>query len=149
MIGTFWFSWIPGAGFMTAAPTDIFSPNNWNDVVTNSGSAIQWTTTSDLLSPGGTISGFLFDSTMTPADFEGTVPSGLGAGDPITTPTVYIAAPLADPGFHFFATPGTTATPEPRTLLSTTIGFVLIAFCGSALRRRRRMPVSSSASANR
>jgi hypothetical protein len=123
-IGTFWFSWIPGAGFLSETPTNVDSPTGWTDKLTNSGAAIQWTTTTDLLDPGQTLAGFSFESTETPAelqlDFTG---SGTGAGDPVTTSTVYIAAPLADPGDTFVATP----TPEPDTLLLTLTGLGLAA----------------------
>src|SRR5579864_6443641 len=40
-IGTFWFSWIPGAGFMSATPTNITSPSNWSDIPTNGNKSIQ------------------------------------------------------------------------------------------------------------
>jgi hypothetical protein len=115
-IGTFWFGWIPGAGFLSSDPTSIVDPSGWTDNVTNSNEAIQWVTTSALLAPGSSQSGFEFDSAETPAELLGTVPSGLGAGDPVTTAFVYIAAPLADPGFQLAATPATAATPEPSTL---------------------------------
>jgi hypothetical protein len=127
-IGTFWFSWIPGAGFLSAPPTSISSPTGWSDIVTNGGKAIQWTTASDLLAPGDSLSGFEFDSTETPAEmllpFAG---PGLGAGDPETTSFVYIAAPLADPGFQLTAEPAVTSTPEPGTLLLTLSGLGLAA----------------------
>ena len=39
-IGTFWFSWIPGAGFMGVSPTNVMSPAGWTDTVTNGGASI-------------------------------------------------------------------------------------------------------------
>jgi hypothetical protein len=127
-IGTFWFGWIPGAGFLSAAPTDVVDPTGWTDNITNGNAAIQWVTTSDLLMPGDSISGFKFDSDETPTELLGTVPSGMGAGDPVTTAFVYIAAPLADPGFQLTATPATTATPEPSilALCALMIGVALV-----------------------
>jgi len=138
-IGTFWFGWIPGAGFLSSAPSSVVDPTGWSDVLTNSSSAIQWTTTSDLLAPGGSLSGFVFDSTETPAELLGTVPSGTGAGDPITTAFVYIAAPLADPGFQLVATPAAvTATPEPATFaLFAAVGLCIL---GGRLVRERVRP---------
>jgi hypothetical protein len=127
-IGTFWFSWIPGAGFLSAAPTDITSPTGWNDITTNGNKAIQWTTTSDLLAPGDSISGFSFESTETPAQMAGPfLGSGLGSGDPETTTFVYIAAPLADPGDQITATAEVAATPEPGSMLLTLTGLGLVA----------------------
>ena len=133
-IGTFWFGWVPGAGFLSATPTSIVNPAGWSDVVTNSNMAIQWTTTTSLLMPGDSVSGFEFDSTETPTQFLGTVPSGLGAGDPVTTGFVYIDAPLADPGFQLVATPAAIGTPEPSTFA---LAFMAIAAGVAALQLRR------------
>lgn len=137
-IGTFWFSWIPGAGFMSVTPTDVISPTGWNDAITNGGAAIQFTT-SDLLAPGQSITGFQFDSTMTPAQFQMDFAGpGLGTGDPITTAFVYIAAPLADPGAQIVATPAVASTPEPSTIVSTAFGLGLIVVSSETLRRRKK-----------
>jgi len=38
-IGTFWFSWVPGAGFLSVAPSSVNSPAGWTDTITNSGKA--------------------------------------------------------------------------------------------------------------
>lgn len=123
-IGTFWFSWIVGAGFLPSPPSDITSPAGWNPVVTNGGKAIQWTTALDLLAPDTTVSGFSFESDTTPAQMAGLFPGpGLGTGDPVSTAFVYIAAPLADPGFQFDAMP----TPEPGSWLLLLSGMALAA----------------------
>ena len=135
-IGTFWFSWIPGNGFMSVSPTDVHSPAGWNDILTNTNdSAIQWTTTSNLLAPGDSISGFMFDSTLSPtqlvAPFAG---PGLGVGDPTSTAFVYIAAPLADPGDQLTVTQA-AATPEPSAGLLAGLGIAAAAFLKLARRR--------------
>ena len=138
-IGTFWFGWIPGAGFLSSAPTNIINPAGWNDVLTNANQAIQWTTLT-LLNPGQALSGFEFDSQETPTQLLGTVPSGTGAGDPITTSFVYIAAPLADPGYQLVATPAATSSaPEPATfgLIGVSIGLCML---GRRLARGRSAP---------
>ena len=69
-IGTFWFSWIPGAGFMGVTPTNVMSPAGWTAMITNMGASIQWTNPSPL-AMGANVTGFMFDSTMTPAQFRG------------------------------------------------------------------------------
>jgi hypothetical protein len=128
-IGTFWFSWIPGAGFMSATPTSVQSPTGWTDNLTNSGAAIQWVTTTNLLAPGASESGFMFDSTLSPAQLEAPFAgTGLGSGDPVATFFVYIAAPLADPGAQSVAMPAavSTAAPEPSTMLLAALAIGLV-----------------------
>jgi hypothetical protein len=138
-IGTFWFSWIPFAGFMSVSPTDVASPTGWSDVITNGGGAIQWTTTTALLASGDSLSGFDFDSTMTPAqlaaDFTG---MGTGSGDPITISTVYAGEPLAGPSDVFAATAATAATPEPATTVIVAVGFGLIVLTTSSIRKHKK-----------
>jgi hypothetical protein len=142
-IGTFWFSWVitpSGAnGFLPDTPTDVVDPTGWTDVLTNGGAAIQFKTSSDLLASGDSLSGFEFDSTMTPAqlqmDFTGT---GVGDGDPIATSFVYAGAPLAGPSDQFVVTPATAATPEPATTLIVAVGFGLIVLASSSMRKLKK-----------
>jgi hypothetical protein len=133
-IGTYWFAWIPGAGFLSQKPDDVMSPAGWTEKLTAKDGAIQWTT-HNLLAPGASLSGFSFESTETPSQLAGVVVrSGLGAGDPITTSYVYIAAPLEDPG-HQFVTKGATpvGAPEPATL-----GLLGLGLAAASLARRNR-----------
>ena len=129
-IGTFWFGWVPGAGFLSATPTSIDSPTGWTDKTTNSGKAIQWTTSTPLAA-GDSLSGFSFDSTETPAqfllDFTGT---GTGSGDPVTTSTIYAGAPLSGTADEFVA----TVTPEPSSILLLLTGVGLLGFIRRAVR---------------
>jgi hypothetical protein len=136
-IGTFWFSWIPGTGFMGVTPTNVMSPAGWAAMITNSGASIQWTNPS-LLAMGDSVTGFMFDSTMTPAQFLGTFPGpGPGMGDPITTAFLYIAAPLADPGAQITAMPAAVVgTPEPSTLSLAAIAMGLLALAAGISRKR-------------
>ena len=134
-IGTFWFSWIPGAGFMPATPTDVMSPTGWTDMLTNGGKSIQWTTTSDDIEPGDSLEIFSFDSTVTPDEFKGIFPGpGLGTGDAILTSTVYAGAPHVGADDIFVV----TETPEPGTLPLTISGLGLAAFLAFRLRRSDR-----------
>jgi hypothetical protein len=128
-IGTFWFSWVPGTGFLSAVPTDLTSPAGWTETLKPAAAGkvgIQWTSTTptDDLDSGMTLTGFSFESTETPAelllDFGGTGPD---AGDRVTTSTVYAGAPLMGTADTFVATP----VPEPGTMLLTLSGLILAA----------------------
>lgn len=136
-IGTFWFSWIPGAGFMGVPPTNVMSPAGWTAMITNMGASIQWTNPSPL-AMGDSVTGFMFDSTMTPAEFLGTFPGpGLGMGDPITTSFLFIGAPFGDPGAQITAMPATVvSTPEPSTLSLAAIAMGLLALAAGISRKR-------------
>jgi hypothetical protein len=143
-IGTFWFSWIPGSDFMPVSPTDITAPSGWQDVVTHGGAgdgyAILWTasTPANDLAPGSSLSGFSFDSTLTPADLAS--PSVESPSDLVNTAFSYINAPLADPGVKFNVTPAIASTPEPTTTFITGLGFLLIVLCTTVFRKRRPTP---------
>jgi hypothetical protein len=126
-IGTFWFAWVPGDGFLFSTPISVSSPAGWTDTETNSGSAIRWTTSTPIAA-GHSLSGFDFVSTDTPAELLGPVsPPSPGAGDPSTTSFVYIAAPFGDPGDKFAAT---EATPEPSSVALTLMGVGLAVIAG-------------------
>ena len=137
-IETFWFSWIPGEGYLPSAPTDIMSPTGWTDTVTNGGRSIRWTTTTDPIDPGDSLPAFSFESTITPMQFLGTFPgNGTDASKPILTTTVYADVPgniRTDPHDIFVV----TETPEPGTLPLTITGLGLAAFLGFRLRRGDR-----------
>ena len=64
---------------MGVAPTDVLSPTSWSDTITNAGGsdgfAIQWVATpGDELTPGNSLGGFQFDSTISPANMAGDSP---------------------------------------------------------------------------
>ncbi len=120
-IGTFWFSWIPGAGFLSAVPSSVQSPTGWTEILTNSGAGIQWVTTSSLLAPGSSLSGFNFTSTETPAQLASAFTTSKGVTDPAAIYFVYQGAPLADPGYEAVAN---VVTPEPSTILFTLTGLL-------------------------
>ena len=134
-IGTFWFAWVPGGDFLNPAPANVKDPAGWVDHVftTPQGTSIQWTTTSALLEAGESLSGFGFDSNETPEQLLGQVPTGTGAGDPITTSFVYVGAPFQDPGQQFVTT---AATPEPSSIMLLATG--LLGGAGCTLRRYGR-----------
>lgn len=92
-VGTFWFAWLPGAGLMPQVPSNIQAPANWTEKTTENGAGIQWVASTPL-APGATLSGFSFDSPLTPAEIAG--PSA--SGPVVDTTFVFIGAPNTDPG---------------------------------------------------
>ena len=112
-ISTLWFGWIPAYDLLASAPTSFTSPTGWNGINapdTFGTASAQWTTTTNPLAAGQTLSGFTFTSPDTPATMQGTGPLGLQR----TYSYVYIGAPEADPG-AFFVAPVVPA-PEPGSL---------------------------------
>lgn len=113
-VGTFWFAWKPGAGFMTQAPSDIQSPTNWTEKTTENGAAIQWVATTPI-APGTSVSGFSFFSPLTPAEMAAASSAG---GPAVDLAFVYIGAPLGDPGAQI--TPTASQLSATATIASTT-----------------------------
>ena len=96
-IGTFWFSWLPGQGYMNTAPISAVAPTGWvvqtfNGTTAGDGFSERWVDNAGALMPGQSISGLSFVSATTPAEIAGASP--FHGGIPELTSDVYMGAPL-------------------------------------------------------
>lgn len=105
-IGTFWFSWVPGADLLPSAPLSVSNPVGWANTLmgTNNafdGTSIQWVAQSpgSALMPGQSLGGFDFSSPDSPAALSGQ--SLAHPSLPVLTSFVYGGAPFSDSGFEF------------------------------------------------
>ena len=76
-IETLWYSWIPGADFMSTNPISTFAPSGWAANVEHAGPSdgysVQYTTSTAPLSPNGSLQ-FGFSSFITPTELAGHSP---------------------------------------------------------------------------
>ncbi|WP_395711063.1 Ig-like domain-containing protein [Reyranella sp.] len=119
-IGAFWFSWIPGQGYLPSLPT-FSSSAQWSAQLTDgplpgNGYSILWQATSALnaLQPGQADS-FTFSSAVAPTVLFGS--STIHPPTPVTTSFVYSGAAFSDAGFTLMA------TQEPAAVASVSIAF--------------------------
>jgi hypothetical protein len=79
-IGTLWYAWIPGQDYLTTKPAsaNITSPAGWTLSAVTGGSTgdgygIRWVSTAagDQITPGGSLSGFSFESSDPPSTVFG------------------------------------------------------------------------------
>jgi hypothetical protein len=121
-IGTLWFAWIPGNDLLPSLPSVVSNPTGWGNMLTGShnsadGTAIEWQATSNAITPGGSLSGFDFTTTDSPAALAANSPS-----HPIyraTTAFVYSGAAFSDAGFELVPTPPVTTAASSTTLASS------------------------------
>jgi hypothetical protein len=120
-IGTFWFSWVPGEGFLPDIPTFV-APQGWSAQVTDgtppaNGYSILWLANDQPsgLQPGQSLGGFSFTSHTAPATVFGTSP--IHPPSPVTTSTVYSGGIFSDAGFTFAATAATNRIDDSITKL--------------------------------
>ncbi|MFT3684206.1 MAG: hypothetical protein QM783_04640 [Phycisphaerales bacterium] len=129
-IGSLWFAWIPGENFMTAAATSVTSPANWAGAHQGGAGAdsVLWQANSAAarIAVGGTLTGFAFNSTQTPAQMAALSPNDTRYH--MTDSYVYSAGAFSDGGFLFTI----TVTPTPSA--AAALGLASTAM----LRRRTR-----------
>jgi hypothetical protein len=131
-IGTFWFSWVPGSGFLPSLPSGIVAPAGWADMITNGppgdGYSIQFVSGSGSeLAPGGSLM-FNFVSADTPSTLAGI--SAIHPSMPVGTSTLYQMGPFSGDTATIFV----SSVPEPSSL---TLGLVGV-LAGFALLPRRK-----------
>jgi hypothetical protein len=122
---------------MGVGPTNVMSPAGWTDTLTNTDASIQWLTAAPI-APGTSVTGFIFDSTMTPAQFMGTFAGpGLGTGNPSPHPQSISPARFDDPGAQITATTAAVVgTPEPSSLSLSAIAMGLLSLAAGISRKR-------------
>ncbi|HVT11112.1 MAG TPA: hypothetical protein VHE55_02505 [Fimbriimonadaceae bacterium] len=130
-IGTLWYSWIPGADFMSATPTNISAPTGWTGQAVNGGSndgySIEFVANSNLLGSGQSSSSFTFTSTETPADLSANSPYSPFL--PTGTSYVYEGGPFQGQFESIVINP--QPAPEPLTVLALAPALLL-------MRRKRK-----------
>jgi hypothetical protein len=128
-IGSFWYSWVPGVDYMSVSPTNVQVPTGWNYSITHTGPsdgyAIEWINQSGpALTAGNSLSGFSFNTTLTPATLNGA---------PDDYAYVYQGIPESPPDTSGAFLQVSVVTPEPASL-----GALVAATAGLLVRRRRR-----------
>jgi hypothetical protein len=129
-IDTFWFAWLdtPDKSFMSVAPTNVQSPSNWfgltSHLTATDGFGIEYYAFGGGLAPGGTLTGFDFVSTESPAQLLGDV-SVPGVGNlPVTTTFLYSGGAFSPN----VAQITTTVVPEPATVVLGLVGSLALLY---------------------
>jgi hypothetical protein len=122
-IGTFWFAWVPGAGYLPDLP-QFAAPEGWRGMVTNGappadGYSIQWVAESagDALQPGQSLSGFTFTSAISPSTLFGL--SAIHPPAMVDTAVIYSAGPFSDAGMTLTAAATTQQILDSGVLVET------------------------------
>jgi PEP-CTERM motif len=119
VVGTFWFSWVPGADFMVNNPISETTPAGWVANITHvpniptNGFAIQWVANAGSEIPIGSSLTFGFKSAETPTQLAGISPITLnGSSFPEGVSVLYNGKPFSADSQTIVV----AAVPEPSTL---------------------------------
>ena len=135
---SYWFAWIPGYDLLPDPPNEIDSPSGWSgyDAPDTYGVAsILWSTNTNPIMPGQSLSGFDFTSPDPPSEIIGAISPYMDL--PVLESYVYRYPAARGDSEEFLP----TAVPEPSSgfiLASMTAGFLIycrIRTCGIARNR--------------
>lgn len=121
-VGTFWFSWVPGADFLPSSPSAVSSPTGWTDTLTGTndssdGTAIEWVASSNAITAGHSLAGFNFTTTDSPTALAGNSPTH--PADKVLTSFIYSGAPFSDAGVQILVSQAATTAASTTTLHTT------------------------------
>ncbi len=142
---SYWFAWIPGYDLLPDPPNEIDSPSGWSgyDAPDTYGVAsILWSTNTNPIMPGQSLSGFDFTSPDPPSEIIGAISPYMDL--PVLESYVYRYPAARGDSEEFLP----TAVPEPSSgfiLASMTAGFLIycrIRTCGIARNRTEIAPDS-------
>lgn len=123
-IGSVWYGWIPFAFYLPGTPTSASAPAGWtHSIVANSIEFVASSAANDI-PIGGSLSGFSYTATFSPATLAGTLNSGLS--------DAYAAGIETDAGYVF--TVQTATVPEPSVLTLLICGATGLFLFGRRLR---------------
>jgi hypothetical protein len=76
-IGSVWYAWVPGAFYLPGTPTGASAPTGWT--ATPDGASVRYSASSATyyIQPGGSLSGFGYQATFSPAQLAAAPNSGL------------------------------------------------------------------------
>jgi hypothetical protein len=124
-IGSVWYGWIPFAFYLLGTPTSASAPAGWtHSIVANSIEFVASSPANDI-PIGGTLSGFGYTATFSPATLAGTPNSGLS--------DAYAGGIESDAGNVF--TVQAVVVPEPSTLTLLVCGAIGLCLVGRRLLR--------------
>ena len=139
-VGTFWFSWVPGQGYLPSLPANIVAPAGWAEKITDGppptdGYSIQFVAGSgSALTPGNSLS-FTFVSPDSPSTLAGL--SAIHPPTPILTSTLYEGGPFTGDTAQFQV----SSVPEPSSLILGVFG-ILASFAYTRIKRASKAPAT-------
>ena len=119
-IGSVWYAWTPGQFYLPGTPASASAPAGWTATV--SGASVQYVATTGTfdIPPGGSLSGFGYQASFSPAQLAAAPNSGLSVA--------YSGGLFSDAGVTFDV--AIQAVPEPSTLMLACCGLAGLGLFG-------------------